>query len=281
MLNSSRLQAIILSKDRPAQVKLLIESICRNVKPQYLHNISVVYLATSVEATLAYSILEKRYTGIKWINQAASSYREAVLSLLNLNSVGYDFSMFLTDDDIIYRPWPDNPMDTFNHMECRCFSLRLGLNTIIQDPYTGMQTVAPQSGFVGYGEHFIMWHWRNAPSYMNFGYPLSVDGHIFFTRQLHDILEDLQFNNPNQQEVIWQNKIDTLSSRMAAFRHSVLVNTPLNRVQSTCMNRAGETFGQNPEEMTRRFLKGEKLDLDSIDFSNIVGCHQELEIKWK
>jgi hypothetical protein len=74
--------------------------------------------------------------------------------------------------------------------------------------------------------------------------------------------------------------MNLIPAMMAAFEQSVVINTPLNRVQETCLNRAGETFGQSAEEMNKLYLDGNRLDFKSIDFSNIIGCHQELKINW-
>jgi hypothetical protein len=56
-----------------------------------------------------------------------------------------------------------------------------------------------------------------------------------------------------------------------------VVNTPIN-IAGDSKNRAGEKFGISLKDMNRRYIDGETISLESIDFSNVVGCHQELEI---
>jgi len=272
--------AIILSKDRAAQLHLCLEALTKNGF-HIFDTISVVYHASNPEFRWGYKLIsEVGFKNVRLIEQEV--YYDDILELIN---GGHGLTSFFTDDDILFRAIPaplTKIQDIFDDNEVvGAFSLRLGLNTIIQDPYIGLEAVPPTSGFYYIpNSTMITWRWQDCPSYGNFGYPLSVDGHIFRTNELKKILLECRFNDPNQQEVAMQHHMKMLPPLMAAFDHNVLVNTPLNRVQGTCLNRAGETHGQKPEEMNQRYLNGEKLDLDSIDFNNIRGCHQELEIKW-
>jgi hypothetical protein len=63
---------------------------------------------------------------------------------------------------------------------------------------------------------------------------------------------------------------------MASFPESVLVNTPNNIV-----NTNGLTHKSDVKELNKNYLNGSVIDLESMDFSNIIGCHQEIEFKYK
>lgn len=269
--------AVILSKDRAAQLHLCLESLSNGL--HIFDTISVLYHASNDSFEAGYEQVRKQYfQNVRLIEQEV--YYDNIIELIN---GGHSLTAFFTDDDILFRPIPvsrNNIEDLFDDNEpLGTLSLRLGLNTVIQDPYIGSEAVPPSSGFHHFGK-FIAWRWEDCPSYGNFGYPLSVDGHIFRTNELKKILLECKFNDPNQQEVAMQHNMKMLPPIMTSFEHNVLVNTPLNRVQGTCLNRAGEKHGQSAEDMNTRYLNGEKLDFGSIDFSNIRGCHQELEIKW-
>ena len=272
------IKAIILSKDRPAQLHLCLEALNQNHDGVF-SEVSVIYTSSSEAFEDGYELTQEAFENVTWVKQR--KFKDDVME--ELNDDRCRLISFFTDDDIMYRKLGINNNTLYGMFEAldelSCFSLRLGLNTVVQDPYNGMQTTPPTSGFIG-SDEFAMWRWRDCPSYMNFGYPLSVDGHIFRASTLRDVHKDVEFNNPNQQEVAIQVKNPTLGNFMACFKQSAVVNTPLNRVQTTCMNRSGERFGCAAELMNERYCAGEKLDLSSIDFSNIVGCHQELEIKW-
>lgn len=270
--------AIFLSKDRAAQIHLALEAI-RDNGSHIFSNISVLYHSSNQEFAKGYEKVKKEFSNFNWIPQ--DSYYHNIMDLVDES---FNLTSFFTDDDILYQviPCSNKQMESnFDEMDILgTFSLRLGMNTYIQDPYISSHVVQPVSGFHEIDERMIIWRWADCPSYGNFGYPLSVDGHLFRTGELRKILKECKFNNPNQQEVAMQPFMNMLPPMMACFQTSVVINTPLNRVQDTCMNRAGENFGQTAEEMNIRYLNGEKLDLDSIDFSNIIGCHQELKINW-
>ena len=65
---------------------------------------------------------------------------------------------------------------------------------------------------------------------------------------------------------------------MWSYKHSASVNAPANIVESELKNKEDEEREFEIKELNESFLSGEVIELDKIDFSNIVGCHQELEL---
>lgn len=130
----------------------------------------------------------------------------------------------------------------------------------------------------------IMWDWvsRKQEFNDNFSYPMSVDGHIFQTNIIRDLLNNIDFNNPNSLE----SRMDTvcvpaLTHRpvMMSGHLSCVVNTPINRVQNTCENRAGETYGVSPEQLNDWYLNDMVLNLEDVERADIIGCHQEIGMR--
>ena len=68
---------------------------------------------------------------------------------------------------------------------------------------------------------------------------------------------------------------------MVAYKTSALINSPNNIVNTTFQNISGEKFNFTPKELNDKYLSNQIIDFDLLDFSNIVGCHQELEFKFK
>ena len=64
---------------------------------------------------------------------------------------------------------------------------------------------------------------------------------------------------------------------MCSFKESVLVNTPINIVGSS-ENQSGEFYGMSLKELNDKYIDGKRINIDKMDFSNIVGCHQEVEL---
>jgi hypothetical protein len=112
----------------------------------------------------------------------------------------------------------------------------------------------------------------------NFAYPLSVDGHIFETNMLLKYIDEFEYDNPNSFEGRIQRFNDKLSDQMSCFTQSHIVNTPLNRVQETCTNIAGKYYPAGAAELNDHWLDNYRINLQKMDFSNIIGCHQELQL---
>jgi hypothetical protein len=125
------------------------------------------------------------------------------------------------------------------------------------------------------------WNWRRCEPHINFAYPFSLDGHLFHSNQIGEILSNTpDYYDPNSLEGKGQYNVECLSSYMACFQESYVVNTPLNRVQNTCTNRCGKYFGHSPEELNARLLAGQRLTLNGMDFDSVIGCHQEIDLVW-
>jgi hypothetical protein len=59
------------------------------------------------------------------------------------------------------------------------------------------------------------------------------------------------------------------------------VNTPNNIVNTSFANRNGLTFKSDVLDLNNDYLEGKIIDMESMDFSEIIGCHQEIEFKYK
>jgi hypothetical protein len=125
----------------------------------------------------------------------------------------------------------------------------------------------------------LSWDW--SVHYLDFGYPLSVDGHIFRTKDILKLTKKVGFTNPNTFEAALQIFESFPKNKMTSFLESVLVNTPNNIVNTSFANRNGLTHGADVRELNKKYLTGSLIDLESMDFSNVIGCHQEIEFKYK
>ncbi len=65
---------------------------------------------------------------------------------------------------------------------------------------------------------------------------------------------------------------------MMSFSQSCLVSIPVNIVRTTYKNRAGAAPEMSPEALNARFLAGERIDLDAMDFRAVRGAHQEIPL---
>lgn len=264
------INGIVFSKDRPAQLKLFLDSVEKNAKG--IFDLQVLYTFSDKYFEKGYSKIMESYPEVKWVKES-DSFKTDVLECIDRNN--YEYTTFFTDDDIIYREIikeEDLLKNLKEDKDCFCFSMRLGKNVnwcytmncdnVIKEDYKD--------------EKFIRWNWQ--VHYMDFGYPLSVDGHIFRTKEIKKLTKKVQFHNPNSYEVGLQIFDNFPRKNMWAFKESVLVNSPTNIVQSTMQNIHGTEHGVSAKELNDKFLAGSEIVMEKIDFSNIRGCHQELEL---
>jgi hypothetical protein len=262
------INGICFSKDRAAQLDLFIRSIEKNAKN--IFSIKVIYTTSNPEFEKGYEKLIEKFPEVKWIKE--ENFREQTIQAIS--DTESDYTCFFTDDDIIYRKVDEQEMVSKLEEDNMtfCFSMRLGLNTTTCYTMNCDNVIRPDFE----DDKFISWDW--SVHYMDFGYPLSVDGHIFRTKEIHKLTKKITFENPNTYEGRLQMFSNYPKKKMWSYKNSALVNSPSNIVQSVYQNRKGETHGVSTKELNDAFLSGRCIELDKIDFSNIVGCHQELEL---
>lgn len=266
------INAIIFSKDRACQCDLTLRSLIEN-SGNLIDNITVLYTASTDEFDTGYYELRKLWkSSINFKRQG--DFKE---NLVRLTHSLHPFTVYFTDDDIFYRKLKSkSSVYVITDPEFCCFSLRLGKNVVLDDPYRGVPATHPQ--FKNWHDNVLYWDWTKLPFHTNFSYPLSVDGHIFETNLLLKYIESFDYDNPNSFEGRLQQFNKQIPPKMACFNKSYIVNTPLNRVQETCTNMAGHYFPADQYALNEYFLKNYRINLQKMDFSNIIGCHQELQL---
>ncbi len=247
---------IIFSRDRAMQLDGLLKSIRQNCN--VFDNINVLYKTTSPDHKKAYDILMDKQRKCNFVEE--TKFRINTYYLLNRH---YDKTCFLVDDCIAYRKIKEIEKLWLKKISKRniIFSLRLGLN----------QRNAP--GIVG------KFDWSKEKG--DFNYPLSVDGHIFKTGYIANLIKEFDFINPNKLEVGLQKFKKSAPPFMACLNESMIVSIPVNRVSDTSGCSAGEKHNYPIEYLNKLFLKGKRLDYDNMDFSNIRGCHREIKFEFK
>jgi hypothetical protein len=267
------INAIAFSKDRACQLELLLYTIKKNAPGVF--NVNVIYTFSNEEFKKGYDVVKEKYPEFNFVQQT-DNFKDDTLKLLNSS---YEFTTFFTDDDIIYKPIKSS--EEIENLiksdeDVFCFSLRLGEN--VTYCYTmNCENILKNQEVIE--EKFIKWNW--AVHYVDFGYPLSVDGHIFRTKEILKLVRNTPFHSPNTLEGNLQTFDNFPREKMVAYKTNVLVNTPNNIVNNTHPNLNGQKFAMSAKALNDKLLSGETLEFEAMDFSNIVGCHQELEFKFK
>lgn len=184
-----------------------------------------------------------------------------------------DFVCFLTDDGVFYRD-VTNPTRTLEQRpDVLCHSLRLGANASWCYPLNRPHR-RRRSG---------VWLWWDEDG--DFGYPGSVDAHVFRRTDLLRMLYGRSYPNPTSLEVVLDHScrrhFQAARPCMTAPTQSCYVSVPVNRVSEQSGVRYGQRFPQSAGELNLRFLAGERIRLDSIRPEHVNAAHVEFRFLWE
>jgi len=267
------INSIIFSKDRASQLHLLINSLYKNAPG--IFNLNVLYTFSNEDFEKGYEklkeICKENFWNVNFIKE--SNFKE---DLMNLLKSDYKYTTFFTDDDVLFDKVDLQTIEeALNKEDVFCFSLRLGKNTT----YCYSENQNNQIVISGEENNFIYWDWQK--SWYDFGYPLSVDGHIFKTKEISKLTKPLSFVNPNTYEAALQIYENFPKNMMAGYKDgSKLVGIPVNVVQNVFPNRKGEKFGISAKDLNDKFLNSTFINIDLMEFKSVIGAHQEIQYKF-
>lgn len=265
-----KLNTVIFSKDRGCQLDLLLRSMSEFMEVGCDDRVSVIFRASSSEFHQAYGKVQRRFPGVKFLDEevARGGFRSTLLSVADR---GIPMSMFLVDDDVFKNPFSlsdDEVSRFFAEPDVLCLSLRLGSHINYCYPM-GRYVEPPVLDLRG------SWSWKGRDG--DWGYPMSLDGHIFRSGELLPLLEERSYGNPNELEHALS--CDPLGHpMMMCYPDSRIINLPVNRVQNTFANRSGDV---DVADLNHKFLHQDLM----IDFHPLRGIrnsapHQEHELRF-
>ncbi len=264
--------AIIFTKDRAAQLDLLFQSIQKNSR-QLFSEIRVSYLASNEDYANGYKKLISEYGDFATFTKRGDFCTDSK----NIVQTDTKLLCFFTDDDIVYKKVTVRVAEIcsfFDELEVGCLSLRLGRNTVIQNLVTKEQTNCP-TYIANYDNKFLVWDRNLVPGNSNYNYPLSIDGHIFRTKTILNMVKSFESEHPNDFEGKLQNYRSLISPLMSSLEQSCVVGVPINKVNDKVGNEHGNLYPQSQEEFNKKYLEGKRIILDKIEFLNVLGTHQE------
>jgi len=260
---------IIWSKDRAAQLDILLDSI-RLFTP-YVEP-TVIYKASNALYKEAYDILFRRH-GVEYLEENGASLKSLTLEALRKKS---EVTGFSTDDTFIY----DNPdvsgediLGVFNDELTDVFSMRLGYNTIVQNPHDG--SLQPRLRGEQVLDNMLRWNFNHYHPLHNYGYPFGLDMHFYRRDIIASLVHEVPWNTTNQLE----SALFSLRHRIRPFimspKISCAVNVPINNHSGVTIS--GKTYDYSPEWLNEQFLDGARF-WPYYESKDIVGCHQELRL---
>ncbi|HEX6743691.1 MAG TPA: glycosyltransferase [Solirubrobacteraceae bacterium] len=254
---------VAFSKDRPAQLDLLLRSISR-FAPAGVQT-AVVFTASEHLHDRGYAVAREAHPWVRWVDEGeAGGFKAATLSLVA--DAGERIG-FLVDDIVFTHPLDVDaaPLAALDaDPEVLCCSLRLDPGKTYCYALDRPMTPPPAT----------TWHWMGMEG--DWGYPMSLDGHIFRTAQIAALLERLQYRNPNELEAALADAPIALP-KATCFDVARIVNVPDNRVQETAPNRHG---GGSAARFTPALLAGRRLDLEPFVGLAVRSVHHEMPLRF-
>jgi hypothetical protein len=241
--------------------------------------VHVLYLASSSSHQQAYDDVNDmfRKQKVRFTQQTNDqSFKQDLLEIIF--SLTCDLLFFLVDDILFTEPLDLNDILKFDPDEF-VPSIRMGQN--LSRCYV-QQKPQPLPHFLNHpvsDNDKIVWQWNKGE--LDWGYPLSVDGHFFARREMAAMASLLAFRAPNSFEDQLQIFKPCFHTRYGiGYKKSRIVNIPFNRVQTERNNLSGNT---HPDELLTHWQHGYQ-----IDFKNFYGivnesAHQEfvLPLTWR
>jgi hypothetical protein len=264
------ISCIIFSKDRPMQLYALIESLnfnsigeCKKI---------VIFSSSNVIYDKAYLNLENNFHGsILFIDEKVFlSFKHCLQSTVELIGGGKIF--FLVDDIIVKSEINFDDIKSIDSYK-KIISLRMGAH--LSHSYVKNCPQKLPEGLIISGE-MIEWKWFN--SELDWGYPLSVDGHIFNLSEVVLWVNYLKYNSPSSFENSLQPLKFLYANRSAiAYKISKIVNLPVNKVQNEINNYHGSI---HQDELLERWGNGFVIDIKKLQGWINLSAHEEVSFEY-
>lgn len=213
---------LVFSKDRPAQLDLLLRSIDTHA-PDLYSTITVLYTASSADFYRGYSICFAEHANVRF--ELQSDFERDVKFWLSRTN---DAVSFLVDDDVFYADFSN-----------KLFGPGLD-DGLPRDAATVVRTGRPLSLRGG-----------------DYDYPFSVDGNIYTRDTVRDHVALYSFRDPTELEANGHDLREALLfSEVLPVDPPCLVGVPANRVSQ----RSGMPhMGIDPRMLNEAFLRGERI----------------------
>jgi hypothetical protein len=275
---------VIFSFDRAIQLSCLLESIkIQDVKKTLA--VHVIYATSSDEFSVGYKLLQDNYPEVSWLRETKAlrdlnksfkysywhnwywwfksskirfvktNFKELVLKVVS--DCDNKYFMFLTDDSIFYR---------------RINIDKESLSLLEKDSLDFSYSLRHGSNLVGgnFSEEgrTINWNVYKNDRQTDWGFPFSVDGHIYHKGVMQSVLDAVAFVNPNTLEgnVACYVSERKMFANVIANNDSCLVGFELNCVQTTVQNNNMEI---SKYKLNDYFLNGYTLKI-AYDLFDVV-----------
>lgn len=262
---------VIFSYDRPLQLYALLESIDTYVTG--LETVTVIYRASDQHYTNAYQQVHANFPTVFFTKQGITPKED--FKRLTLDAVFESptkYILFAVDDNIFTGPVDmAECIQIVEQTNAYGFFLRLGTHLTHCYSQNCKQPVPPM---IELNDTFCAWQFDQGTQ--DWGYPHTVDCTIYRKADIADDIRTLNYNTPNTFEGTWAGRTYRIRSRLGlCYKHTKVINIPLNMVQNDLNNRNMNSF--SPAELLTIFNDGFKMDINPLYQINNISAHIEYE----
>lgn len=260
------LRTVIFSKDRPAQLDLLLRSIQRFVSiPGWRPK--VLLRATEDCYAAGYETVRADHPEAFYVEETILRYDVQALTL----GTSAKYLQFLMDDDVFVRPFSlDDPEFAQYVSDPEIVGLVLRMSRSMDYCYTQNIVVTPPE-FAEDGT----WDWRGR--FDDWGYPYSVDGSIWTMARVEQVLKRGNYESLNALEPALLQAMR--SPRALCYDKTRLVGIPHNSVQDAFKQNRHE--GGDNASLNERFLAGERIAIEPFVGMDPPSPHVDVDYQWE
>lgn len=270
--NEHTAECIVFSMDRAIQLHALLSSYFEKVS----HSIPVhvLYRSSSSAHQKAYDEVFSLFTDKQVLavcQKSKDSFKDQLIKILE--SIQAEKIFFLVDDIVLTEDIDILDLTKFD-ARTTIVSLRMGSN--LKRAYTTQenQELPPFISEAISDKDKLCWIWENGE--LDWNYPLSVDGHLFLTREILILAKNTRFNSPNTFEGNLQTYVQYFKHRYGICYHkSKIINLPINKVQDYNDNIHG-TIHQ--DYLLEQWNQGMQINYRALYGIVNESAHQEIEI---
>lgn len=263
---------VVFSKDRACQLDLLLRSLKEYCREWRDFSVAVLFTASNEQFEKGYEIVRRDHPEFSYVRE--NDFKEDLMTIVN-DRPSNNYVMFLVDD-MVFKNFFDSTSEEVAYLEANpdvlCLSLRLGRHITHCYPRGNIPQALPTF------DHRTLCAWRWEGCEGDWGYPMSLDGHIYRRLLVETYLRHLPFVNPNTLEAAMSSNVPRQIPRMVCFHESIAMNVPLNRVQHTIENLHGSV---SAEFLNVKFVAGDRISLKP--FRGLVNrsAHEEVNIRFE
>ena len=259
------LNIIIFSKNRACQLELLLRSMKKFFKEFSDYKIDIIYKSDDDSFEQGYEKLKEIHKDENLIWKKDIGFQNCVIDVFDKTK---KYAVFFVDDIVFKEPFSITD-ERFKYFDTHGDVLALSLRLHPRLTYCYPANVKMKPPVFDDNGCFL---WRGQTG--DYGYPMSLDGHIFRSRDIYYYLLNIRYDGPNRLESM-MSITPLFHPKLICYDKSVIMNNPLNKVQNFNENVHGTITA---EYLNEQFLSGKRIDPTPFEGLENISCHQEMPI---